>query len=178
MTQSAVKEAKALDNSSSTVDRKEQYFEADATSYPIFMISALEDDGVDDILNLLITKAKPSVEENTIQDTKLSPKHIATEIIREKVYRYLHKEIPHRVSFVGRLFQTRSYRDKNSQMEKKTIPTNRTRLGCEDKKSCTNIIRESRIINQPNKKGSTTGTVKNFQLPGRLASTYSFDSKK
>lgn len=85
---------------------EERLSEIDEHSHPLFMISALENDGVEDIIKLLVRKAKPGnwviMEGHT---TELSPKERTTEIIREKIYRSVHREVPHNVQLVNRLFQ-------------------------------------------------------------------------
>jgi GTP-binding protein Era len=74
---------------------------------PIFYVSALHNEGVNDILDLLCHKATPS-EEWAVpagQVTQMSPVERVEEVVREKIYRCLHKEVPHCVQQVNRTFQ-------------------------------------------------------------------------
>lgn len=74
--------------------------------YPeIFYTSALHDDGVDDIIEHLIRIA-PNGEwiYEKHETTQLSPIERVEEIIREKIYRSVHKEVPHSVRQVNRVF--------------------------------------------------------------------------
>ena len=74
---------------------------------PIFYVSALHDDGVDDIWNHLMEKATPSQEwvlpEGQV--TQMSPVERVEEVLREKIYRCLHREVPHHIQQVNRTFQ-------------------------------------------------------------------------
>jgi GTP-binding protein Era len=74
---------------------------------PIFYVSALHDEGVDDILELLLSKATPSCQWALPADqvTHMSPLERVEEILREKIYRCLHKEVPHHVQQANRTFQ-------------------------------------------------------------------------
>jgi GTP-binding protein Era len=74
---------------------------------PIFYVSALHDEDVDDILELLLSKATPSSEWALPADqvTQMSPVERVEEIVREKIYRCLHREVPHHVQQVNRTFQ-------------------------------------------------------------------------
>jgi GTPase len=74
---------------------------------PIFYVSALHDEGVNHIWNLLMSKATPSQEWvlSADQVTMLSPLERVEEVIREKIYRCLHREVPHHVQQVNRNFQ-------------------------------------------------------------------------
>lgn len=74
---------------------------------PIFYVSALHDDGVDDIWNHLMEKATPS-EEWALpagEVTLMSPVERVEEVLREKIYRCLHREVPYQVQQVNRTFQ-------------------------------------------------------------------------
>ena len=74
---------------------------------PIFYVSALHDEGVNDIWNYLMKKATPS-EEWALpagQVTLMSPVERVEEVVREKIYRSLHREIPYHVQQVNRTFQ-------------------------------------------------------------------------
>jgi len=81
--------------------------ELEAQYPPVFFISALENDGVDSIVQHLIYHATPCSE------FALPPNHVTPmsaierveEIIREKLYRCLHREVPHSISQVNRVFQ-------------------------------------------------------------------------
>jgi GTPase len=72
-----------------------------------FYTSALKDEGVDDLLDFLLKKATPSkvFEAEPGQSTTMQPEERAQEIIREKLYRCLHKEVPHCIRQKNRLFQ-------------------------------------------------------------------------
>ena len=71
-----------------------------------FYTDALRNDGVDDLREFLLRKATPSqqfdVEEGTCSN--MEPEERAEEIIREKLYRQLHKEVPHSIRQKNRLF--------------------------------------------------------------------------
>lgn len=74
---------------------------------PIFYVSALKEDGVNDIVKHLFQKATPS-ESWAVpsgQATDLTPVERVAEVLREKIYRCLHKEIPHNVHQVNRAFR-------------------------------------------------------------------------
>lgn len=74
-----------------------------------FFTSAItkNDEGVDDVLGLLLEKATPS--ETWIVDgestTDMSPTEQVEEILREKIYRCLHREVPHSVQQQNRMFK-------------------------------------------------------------------------
>jgi GTP-binding protein Era len=74
---------------------------------PVFMVSALHDDGgVDDILSFLINEAVPGEwDMEAGQVTEMSPQERVAEILREKIYRSVHKEVPHSVTQVSRRFE-------------------------------------------------------------------------
>lgn len=72
----------------------------------VFYVSALEEDGTDELLEHLLTLATPC---NTWalpagQATDLAPLERVQEIIREKIYRCLHREVPHSITQVNRMF--------------------------------------------------------------------------
>mmetsp|Transcript_56779 Transcript_56779/g.84451 ORF Transcript_56779/g.84451 Transcript_56779/m.84451 type:complete len:478 (+) Transcript_56779:1083-2516(+) len=74
----------------------------------IFYISALKNDGIDDILNHLLTLATPCDETQIIppdQITTMSPIERVEEVLREKIYRCLHREVPHKVKQVNKSFR-------------------------------------------------------------------------
>lgn len=77
----------------------------------IFYVSALHNDGVDDIWNHLMKKATPTQEWllPAGQVTQMSPVERVEEVLREKIYRCLHREVPHHVQQVNRTFQMISY---------------------------------------------------------------------
>ena len=82
---------------------------------PVFMVSALENDGVDDILKMLARKAKPGKWEIAQGHvTELTPLERATEIIREKVFRCVHREVPHHIKMVNRLFKVYKRKSQSS----------------------------------------------------------------
>ena len=74
---------------------------------PIFYVSALHEEGVTEIWDLLMNKATLSQEWIIPVDevTMLSPVERVEEVIREKIYRCLHREVPHHVQQVNRIFQ-------------------------------------------------------------------------
>ena len=80
---------------------------------PVFYISALKDDGVDDVLNHLLSRTTPCsdwpVPAN--EAALMSPLERVEEVIREKVYRCLHREVPHQVRQVNRIFRTMAHHD-------------------------------------------------------------------
>ena len=74
---------------------------------PVFYISALKNDGVDDVLAHLLSLTTPCKEWPVPADAAalMSPQERVEEIIREKIYRCLHREIPHQVKQVNRIFR-------------------------------------------------------------------------
>lgn len=72
-----------------------------------FYTSALKNEGVDDLLGFLVKKATPAehFEVEPGQATTMLPEEQAEEIIREKIYRCLHKEVPYQIRQQNRLFQ-------------------------------------------------------------------------
>lgn len=77
---------------------------------PIFYTNAREGEGIDDILNHLKELATPcmvwAVEAG--QTTIMTPLERVEEVIREKIYRTLHQEIPHAVRQVNRGYTQRA----------------------------------------------------------------------
>lgn len=76
--------------------------------YPhVFFISALKNDGVDDILQHLFSRA--TVTKDFIlpdhEQTTMSLAERVEEMIREKLYRCLHREVPHSISQVNRFLK-------------------------------------------------------------------------
>ncbi len=66
-----------------------------------------DDEGVDDVLNLLLDKATPSKEWiiDPESGSAMSPLEQIEEILREKIYRCLHREVPHSVQQQNRLLR-------------------------------------------------------------------------
>ena len=88
----------------------EDDIETFATLAPeFFFTSAItkNDEGVDDVLGLLLERATPS--DMWIVDPEstsaMSPTEQVEEIIREKIYRCLHREVPHCVQQQNRMFK-------------------------------------------------------------------------
>jgi GTPase len=74
-----------------------------------FYVSALkEPESLNDILDYLVAQATPcrswEVEEEG-QVTNLTPEERAAEMVREKVYRCLHQEVPYQIQVVNRMFR-------------------------------------------------------------------------
>eukprot|EP00571_Detonula_confervacea_P008241 CAMPEP_0172321524 /NCGR_PEP_ID=MMETSP1058-20130122/43626_1 /TAXON_ID=83371 /ORGANISM="Detonula confervacea, Strain CCMP 353" /LENGTH=450 /DNA_ID=CAMNT_0013037053 /DNA_START=1 /DNA_END=1350 /DNA_ORIENTATION=+ len=80
-----------------------------AVAPEFLFVSAItkDDEGVDDVLGLLLDRATPS--KHWIIDaestTGMSPVEQVEEIIREKIYRCLHREVPHCVQQQNRMFR-------------------------------------------------------------------------
>ena len=78
-----------------------------AISPETFYISALEEDGTEELLQHLVDLATPcqvwAVPSGNVTD--LTPQERTVEIIREKLYRCLHREVPHHITQVNRLFR-------------------------------------------------------------------------
>ena len=101
---------------------KEQEIEVDDTELlneymPMFFyVSARREEGVDDVLEHLLSKATPchvwDVDER--ESSTLSPEERTEEVIREKLYRCLHREVPYHVRQNNRLFRTG--RDKQGKL--------------------------------------------------------------
>jgi GTP-binding protein Era len=88
----------------------EEDLEDFAAIVPDFLFTSAitnDDEGVDDVLNLLLDKATPSNE--WIIDPEsgmaMSPLEQIEEILREKIYRCLHREVPHAVQQQNRLLR-------------------------------------------------------------------------
>jgi len=88
-----------------TVEMDEDYLDAILPTF--FYTSALKDQGVDDVLNFLLDRATPceSWEMEAGETTLLTPEERVEEVIREKIYRCLHKEVPYQIRQTNRLFQ-------------------------------------------------------------------------
>ena len=78
-----------------------------------FYTDARRNDGVEDLLKFLLKKATPATffEIQPGMATSLEPEDHAEEIIREKLYRCLHKEVPYSIRQENRLFKV--LRDKD-----------------------------------------------------------------
>lgn len=81
-----------------------------AAMTPEFLFTAAIDDdceGVDDVLGLLLERATPSKDwiVDAESTTGMSPIEQVEEIIREKIYRCLHREVPHSVMQQNRMFR-------------------------------------------------------------------------
>jgi len=74
---------------------------------PVFFISALKNDGVDDLLQHLFSRATDSKDFilPPKQQTTMSEAERVEEMIREKLYRCLHKEVPHSITQVNRFLK-------------------------------------------------------------------------
>ncbi len=77
---------------------------------PEFLFTAAikkDDEGVDDVLGLLLERATPSRDWIVDPDSPsgMSPVEQVEEIIREKIYRCLHREVPHSVTQQNRMFR-------------------------------------------------------------------------
>jgi GTP-binding protein Era len=72
-----------------------------------FYVSALKEDGTDEILEHLLSFATPcstwAIPPG--QSTNMTPLEQVQEVIREKIYRSCHREVPHNVQQVNRMFQ-------------------------------------------------------------------------
>jgi GTPase len=73
----------------------------------VFYVSALKEEGTDDILDHLVRLATPcrSWAVPPDQSTTLTPLEQVQEVIREKIYRTCHREVPHSVQQTNRLFR-------------------------------------------------------------------------
>jgi GTP-binding protein Era len=72
----------------------------------VFYVSALEEEGTDELLEHLLKLATPCNRWALPagQVTDLAPLERVQEIIREKIYRCLHREVPHSITQVNRMF--------------------------------------------------------------------------
>lgn len=68
-----------------------------------FYTNCRKNEGVDDIVDFLEQKATPCQEFE--KDVTPEPEEQAAEIIREKLYRCLHKEVPYHIRQINRLFR-------------------------------------------------------------------------
>lgn len=104
--------------SSSFADRQSSFSPEEEAAlelqYPhVFFISALKNDGIDDVLNHLFSYATPTKEFVLPpgQKTALSMAERVEEMIREKCYRCLHREVPHSITQVNRVLQKGRMKD-------------------------------------------------------------------
>ena len=74
---------------------------------PFFYTSALRQEGVDDVVQFLLSQATPSHEWplDPGQSTSLTAEERIEEIVREKIYRCLHKEVPYNVQQENKLLK-------------------------------------------------------------------------
>lgn len=91
-------------------DIDEEDLEDFAAIVPDFLFTSAitkDDEGVDDVLNMLLDKATPSNEWiiDPETGTSMSPLEQIEEILREKIYRCLHREVPHAVQQQNRLLR-------------------------------------------------------------------------
>ena len=91
-------------------DIDEEDIEDFAAIVPDFLFTSAitkDDEGVEDVLNMLLDKATPSNEWiiDPETGTAMSPLEQIEEILREKIYRCLHREVPHSVQQQNRLFR-------------------------------------------------------------------------
>ena len=87
---------------------KELDFEAKLEHSPIvFYVSALKEDGTDEIMEHLLNLATPCKEwaVEPGKSTNMTTLEQVQEIIREKIYRSCHREVPHAVQQVNRIFR-------------------------------------------------------------------------
>ena len=73
----------------------------------IFYISATEQDGTDELLKYLLNRATESHQWilDPRRSTSMSDIERVEEVIREKLYRTLHKEVPHQVKQINQVFK-------------------------------------------------------------------------
>lgn len=83
--------------------------ELDGALPTFFYVSARDGDGVDDILRFLLDRASVcrSWEIEPDQSTSLTDEERVEEIVREKIYRCLHREVPYHIAQRNVLFQVR-----------------------------------------------------------------------
>ncbi|GKY97629.1 hypothetical protein MPSEU_000721300 [Mayamaea pseudoterrestris] len=77
---------------------------------PFFYVSALKDEGVDDVLQFMLNRATPckTWDIDPEHSTSLTEEERVEEIVREKLYRCLHKEVPYSISQRNLLFEVRN----------------------------------------------------------------------
>jgi GTPase len=82
-----------------------------------YYTSALKNKGVDALLQGLVEMSTPCAAwevEDWTQSTNMTPEERAKEMIREKVYRCLHKEVPYQIHIATRLFRVGQMRTAKS----------------------------------------------------------------
>mmetsp|Transcript_4095 Transcript_4095/g.9206 ORF Transcript_4095/g.9206 Transcript_4095/m.9206 type:complete len:191 (-) Transcript_4095:146-718(-) len=87
---------------------KEFDFDAQLEYSPIvFYVSALKEDGTDDLMEHLLDLATPCQEwpVKPGRATNMTTLEQVQEVIREKIYRSTHREVPHAVQQVNRIFR-------------------------------------------------------------------------
>jgi GTPase len=72
-----------------------------------FYVSAKDQDGTEDLVHHLLDLATPSRvwPLSATESTDMSPQERVQEIIREKLYRCLHREVPHSIQQINRVFR-------------------------------------------------------------------------
>jgi GTPase len=72
-----------------------------------FYTAALKGENVDDLMNFLVQKATPTQEFEVEpgSSSNMQPEEQAEEIIREKLYRCLHREVPYQIQQNNRIFK-------------------------------------------------------------------------
>jgi GTP-binding protein Era len=75
-----------------------------------FYTSAVKEEGVDDVLNFLLEQATPTEawEVEAGESSMQTPEERVEEVIREKIYRCLHREVPYKIRQNNRLFQVKN----------------------------------------------------------------------
>ena len=76
-------------------------------------------EGVKDLIDFLMSKATPANEWELDQDdaTTLSPEERVEEVVREKLYRFLHQELPYEIRQTNRLFRVVKRQDESLVVE-------------------------------------------------------------
>jgi GTP-binding protein Era len=87
-----------------------------------FYTSALKQEGTDDLLYYLLDLSTPcdTWEIEPGQSTDMSPEERVQEVVREKIYRCLHKEVPYRIEQRNTLFRVVSPVDTRSPINAST----------------------------------------------------------
>merc|ERR1712194_45789 len=139
-----------------------------AAATPEFLFTSAikkDDEGVDDVLGLLFNRATPSGEwvVDPKSPTGMSPIQQVEEIIREKLYRCLHREVPHCVQQQNRMFRL-------------TEPKKRKPGSGADEGGSTLIIHQDLIVNTKSHKRLVTGS--GGQTLERIRSTALGDLKE
>ena len=108
-----------LESEDDLIAAKETRFSAEEEAalqeqYPsVFFISSLKDDGVNEVIEHLFARATPTKEFvlPPNQKTAMSMAERVEEMIREKLYRCLHREVPHSIVQVNRVLQKGKMKD-------------------------------------------------------------------